>query len=146
MIRLFINSQKHGQVYKDFETQLEVDAEIFDHNVVNPEAEFHWGKLAYTEVIPAKPAILDEQGVEIVPAIAEQIINHPATVVFTQTDITLEIQKEQDDEDSKEFLENTDLKVLRYLAKKVLGKSTATEDADFVALEAERELKRSKLK
>ncbi|MFN3453434.1 MAG: hypothetical protein ACK41T_00640 [Pseudobdellovibrio sp.] len=69
MYRLNINSQKHGIVYLDFNTQTEVDNYLANIGT-------HWGELERTEVIPAT----EEQ--------AEQTIIHPATATYSVEDIT----------------------------------------------------------
>lgn len=87
MKKININSQKHGLVWLEVETQADVDAYLAEI-----EQTQHWGKPAYTEIIPAKEAVLDENGVELEPAVPEQIIEHPAEYTVEVTDITEEIK------------------------------------------------------
>lgn len=145
MIRLTINSQKHGEVYKDLASQAEVDVEIVDSNVANSRASFHWGKLAYTEVIPAKPAIVDDQGIIITPAQPSRTVNHPATVTFTQKDITQELNQKALNKTSQDLLDSTDWKVLRHLREKSLQIPTSLTEAQYVALEQARNLAARKI-
>ena len=82
MLRLNINSQKHGLRWLDFQTQEEVDqylASIGDH----------WGTPASQQVIPA--VIDPETQEEITP---EQIIDIPGTVEYSVIDITAQKQAE----------------------------------------------------
>lgn len=80
MLRLKIKSVKHGESYRDFVDQAEIDAFL-------AEKGDHFGRLAYVEKIPA---VKDEQGLEIQP---EQIINHAATVEYIIEDVSSEYDK-----------------------------------------------------
>lgn len=110
MKRLIIKSEKHGEMYRDFETEAEIQ-EFID------ASGDHYGHLDYTEIIPAKdavygeapllePEVLDENGVVITPAVygeapllqeaqPEQSIFHPATVSYEVVDVTAQINKEK---------------------------------------------------
>lgn len=80
MLRLKIKSVKHGESYRDFHDQAEIDAFLL-------EKGDHFGRLAYVETIPA---IINDEGVEIQP---EQIINHDATVEYIIEDVSAEYDK-----------------------------------------------------
>ena len=80
MLRLKIKSVKHGESYRDFHDQAEIDAFL-------AEKGDHFGRLAYVETIPA---VKDEQGVEIQP---EQVINHEATVEYIIEDVSAEYDR-----------------------------------------------------
>lgn len=80
MLRLKIKSVKHGQSYRDFHDQAEIDAFL-------AEKGDHFGRFAYVETIPA---IIDDQGVELQP---EQIINHDATVEYIVEDVSKEYDR-----------------------------------------------------
>ncbi len=80
MLRLKIKSVKHGQSYRDFHDQAEIDAFLL-------EKGDHFGCFAYVETIPA---IVDDQGVELQP---EQIINHDATVEYIVEDVSKEYDR-----------------------------------------------------
>lgn len=80
MLRLKIKSLKHGESYRDFHDQDEID-------VFLAEKGDHFGRLAYVETIPA---IINDEGVEIQP---EQIINHDATVEYIIEDVSAEYDK-----------------------------------------------------
>jgi hypothetical protein len=79
MLRLNINSQKHGLRWLDFETQEQINEYIITNGS-------HWGLPASQQIIPA---VLDEEANEIEP---EQIIDIPGTVEYTVVDITAELQ------------------------------------------------------
>ncbi len=76
----------------EFKTQLEVETWLQEG-----AAAGWWGKSAYTEIIPGKEAVLDENGVEIEPAVPEQVIEHPAEYTVEVIDITAQklAEKEQ---------------------------------------------------
>lgn len=80
MLRLKIKSVKHGESYRDFHDQAEIDAFL-------AEKGDHFGRLAYVETIPA---IINDEGVEIQP---EQVINHEATVEYIIEDVSAEYDK-----------------------------------------------------
>lgn len=81
MLRLNIHSQKHGQMWIDFNSQEEINAFLL-------EKGNHYGELARQEIIPATQTILDEDGNILQEAKAEEIITHPATVEYVIEDIT----------------------------------------------------------
>jgi hypothetical protein len=83
MLRLKIKSVKHGESYRDFNDQAEIDAFLV-------EKGDHFGRLAYVETIPA---IIDDQGVELQP---EQIINHDATVEYIVEDVSEEYARKDE--------------------------------------------------
>lgn len=101
MIRLHINSQKHGQLFKDFLTQEDLDAYL-------SEIGDHWGKQAWTETIPE---VLDEDGITVITP--EQTINHPAEFTVSQEDVTSQIDIEK--------------KILKNLARMDFGKLIMAE-------------------
>lgn len=106
MFRLNINSQKHGLVFLDFSSQIEIDEYIAKN-----EESGHWGKLAYVEIIPAVDAIFDENGVEINSATPEQVIQHPATVSY---DVTVSpVVQENINKEALKYLADTDWYILR---------------------------------
>lgn len=80
MLRLKIKSVKHGESYRDFHDQAEIDAFLL-------EKGDHFGRLAYVETIPA---IINDEGVEIQP---EQVINHEATVEYIIEDVSAEYDR-----------------------------------------------------
>ena len=80
MLRLKIKSVKHGESYRDFHDQAEIDAFLL-------EKGDHFGRLAYVETIPA---IINDEGVEIQP---EQSINHAATVEYIIEDVSAEYDR-----------------------------------------------------
>lgn len=80
MLRLKIKSVKHGESYRDFHDQAEIDTFLL-------EKGDHFGRLAYVETIPS---VKDDQGIEIQP---EQIINHDATVEYIIEDVSTEYDK-----------------------------------------------------
>ena len=80
MLRLKIKSVKHGESYRDFHDQAEIDAFLL-------EKGDHFGRLAYVETIPA---IINDEGVEIQQ---EQVINHEATVEYIIEDVSAEYDR-----------------------------------------------------
>lgn len=80
MLRLKIKSVKHGESYRDFHDQSEIDAFL-------AEKGDHFGRLAYVETIPA---IINDEGLEIQP---EQVINHEATVEYIIEDVSAEYDR-----------------------------------------------------
>lgn len=81
MLRLIIKSQKHGESYRDFNNQAEIN-EFLD------EKGDHFGRLAFVETIPA---LVDDQG-NIVEE--EYTINREATVEYQVIDVTDEVNEE----------------------------------------------------
>lgn len=108
MLRLKIKSVKHGQSYRDFHDQAEIDAFLL-------EKGDHFGCFAYVETIPA---IVDDQGVELQP---EQIINHDATVEYIIEDVSEEYVKKDERRVNKAArrvdLENIDWQDVTTIAK-----------------------------
>ena len=94
MIRLNINSLKHGVLFLDFNTQEEVDAYIAQNEISG-----HWGKDAYTEVI---------QSTDDTP---EHTIEHPATVTYSVTPSP--VVQENINKESLKYLADTDWYILR---------------------------------
>lgn len=100
-----------------------------------------WGKAAYTEIIPAKDAVLDENGVEIEPAVPEQTIEHPAEYTIEIVDITEEVEKErklQDRIKKQEFGAKFMAEVLELVDAKVV--SGDLSQADLAAMESDADL------
>jgi len=90
MIRLYIQSNKHGPLFKDFDSQADVNqylAEIGDR----------WGR-QQPEVIVVQNEIQDEQGNIVQPQITETL---PQEVVFTTEDKTSEIEAEKAKKEKK---------------------------------------------
>lgn len=75
MLRLNIHSQKHGQMWIDFNSQEEINAFLL-------EKGNHYGELARQEIISE---VKDAEGNVIQP---EAIIVHPATVEYIVENIT----------------------------------------------------------
>ncbi len=82
MIRLNIDSQKHGQRYLDFNSQQELDLYMATIGT-------HWGVPASQQVIPE---VSDPETGEILQE--AQIIDIPGTVTYTVQDITEQVQAE----------------------------------------------------
>lgn len=90
MIRLNINSKKHGLVYRDFETQEQVDKYI-------AEIGEHWGRKEDQTVV-IQYEVQDEQGNIIEPLITEVLKKE---VDFEQIDMTKEIEAEKTKKEKK---------------------------------------------
>lgn len=90
MIRLHIQSNKHGQLFKDFESQAEVDKYL-------SEIGDHWGR-KQEEIVVVQSEIQDEQGNIVQPQITEVL---PQEVVFTTEDKTSEVEAEKQKKDKK---------------------------------------------
>jgi len=100
-----------------------------------------WGKAAYTEIIPAKDAVLDENGVEIEPVVPEQSIDNPAEYTIEIVDITAEFEKErklQDRIKKQEFGAKFMAEVLELVDRKVLAGELS--QGDLIAMESSTEL------
>ncbi len=65
---------------------------------------------------------------------------------YHQEDVTGGAFKEEEKEFSKKELAESDHEVLKYLAKKVRGKTNKKDDDDFEVLETSRDEKRKKIK
>lgn len=75
------------------------------------------GKKAYSEEIEVSPAVFDENGVELSPAKFETK-HHPAQYTVTLVDITENLEKEQQEQDNRDFLKylaDTDYYIIREL-------------------------------
>ena len=90
MIRLHIQSNKHGQMFKDFNSQAEVDEYL-------SEIGDHWGR-KQEDIIVVQSEIQDEQGNIVQPQITEVL---PQEVVFTTEDKTAEYEQEKQKKDKK---------------------------------------------
>lgn len=102
MIKITIDSQIHGVVWLLKPSQEEVDAYIeWCH-----QSE-HWGKPAYTEVIPA---VLDENQIEITP---EQTIEHEAEYSVVVEDISAQVEQEKINAEALAYLAETDWMAIR---------------------------------
>jgi len=110
MFKININSQIHGIFWREFQTLEE--AESYKAECIVTEK---WGKVAYTEIIPAKDAVLDENGVEIEPAVSEQLIEHPAEFTIEIVDITAQVEQERINAESLAYLASTDWMVIRQM-------------------------------
>ena len=114
MIRLHIQSNKHGQLFKDFESQAEVDQYLL-------EIGNHWGRQK-EEIAIVQREVQDEQGNIIEPQITE--ILHQE-VVFTTEDKTVEVEQEKqkkekkkkDREDRVSSLKKIDWKAIKTIAE-----------------------------
>lgn len=114
MIRLHIQSNKHGQLFKDFESQAEVDQYLF-------EIGNHWGRQK-EEIAIIQREVQDEQGNIIEPQITEVL---PQEVVFTTEDKTVEVEQEKqkkekkkkDREDRVSSLKKIDWKAIKTIAE-----------------------------
>lgn len=136
MFKVNIDSKIQGVFWLTFETL--VEAQSYEAQCLASEK---WGKAAYTEIIPAKEAVLDENGVEIEPAIPEQIIEHPAEYTIEIVDITEEIEKErklQDRIKKQEFGAKFMAEVLELIDRKVLAGELSP--ADLIAMETSADL------
>lgn len=80
MLRLIIKSQKHGESWRDFNSQADID------NFLAEKGD-HFGRLAYQEVIEE---IKDDEGKIIQEA---QVIDHAATVEYIIQDVSDEYFK-----------------------------------------------------
>lgn len=83
-LKLNIQSQKHGSVFKEFDSQ-----EVLDAYIAEVTLSQHWGKNAFVELIPA---VVDEQGNELEPA---QEIQHDSEWSYSVEDITAQSQIQQ---------------------------------------------------
>lgn len=114
MIKLYIDSQKHGHVSRDFESQAEVDKYLF-------EIGNHWGRQKEEIAIVQREA-QDDQGNIIEPQITEVL---PQEVVFTTEDKTVEVEQEKqkkekkkkDREDRVSSLKKIDWKAIKTIAE-----------------------------
>lgn len=91
MFKITINSQKEGQFWLEKQTQAEVDEYI-----QWAYESAHWGKPAYTEIIPEVLEIKDELGEIIQAGIPEQVIEHDAEYTIEVTDITAQVAYDKD--------------------------------------------------
>lgn len=80
MLRLIIKSEKHGQSWRDFNSQADIDLFL-------QEKGDHFGRLAYQEIIDE---VKDDEGNVIQP---QQIIDHAATVEYVIQDVSDEYFK-----------------------------------------------------
>lgn len=80
MLRLIIKSVKHGESWRDFNSQSEIDVFLL-------EKGDHFGRLAYQEIIDE---VKDDEGKVIQPA---QVIDHAATVEYFIEDVSDEYFK-----------------------------------------------------
>lgn len=85
MIKVIINSQKHGTVWREFDNQLQVDAYIDEVTLSQ-----HWGRNAWTEVVV--PEVKDELGNMVTPA---ETVDHPAEWSWSQEDISAQVLAEK---------------------------------------------------
>lgn len=88
MLRLIIKSQKHGESWRDFNSQADIDAFL-------AEKGDHFGRLAYQEVIEE---IKDDEGKIIQEA---QVINHAATVEYIIQDVSEEYFEKENKKNKK---------------------------------------------
>ena len=136
MIKVNIKKQNHITNWAQFESLAAAQPWIDDCIAINA-----WGKAAYTEIIPAKDAVLDENGVEIEPAVPEQIIDHPAEYTITIEDITEEVEKErklQDRIKKQEFGAKFMAEVLELIDRKVAAGELS--QGDLIAMESSADL------
>jgi len=109
MIKIIIKNTQDIQTHGAQFESIEIAQPWIDQCI----ATNSWGKSAYTEIIPAKEAVLDENGVEIEPAVPQQFIEHPAEYTIEIVDITAEVEQERINAESLAYLASTDWMVIR---------------------------------
>lgn len=100
MLRLIIKSVKHGESWRDFNSQADIDAFL-------EEKGDHFGRLAYQEVIEE---IKDDEGKIIQEA---QVIDHAATVEYIIQDVSDEYFK-KDQKKVKKIARKLDLENIKW--------------------------------
>lgn len=100
MLRLIIKSQKHGESWRDFNSQADID------NFLAEKGD-HFGRLAYQEVIEE---IKDDEGKVIQEA---QVIDHAATVEYIIQDVSEEYFK-KDQKKVKKIARKLDLENIKW--------------------------------
>lgn len=86
MIRLTINSQKHGEVYKDFSTQEELDAYIAEVT----ESK-HWGEFTHTSQDLTAQLLLEKEKAEAAAYLKSTdwyVVRNAETGVAVPNDVT----------------------------------------------------------
>lgn len=108
MFKITIISQKEGTFWLEKQTLQEV--EEYQQYCMDSA---HWGRPAYTEIIPEVLEIKDESGIIIQEAIPEQIIEHLAEYELIIEDITIQVNQEKINKESLAFLALTDWYAIR---------------------------------
>lgn len=89
--------------------------------------------------VELKPAILAEDGSVLQEAVTKtQEIELAADYEVIIEDISVELEQEKINNESEDFLDSTDFKVLRHIRQKALGQELSLSEEQYLALEQER--------
>ena len=84
---IYTNTLNASKQESLFETQEQLEA----HQALHPQMYDN----SYTEIIPGKDAVVDENGVVLEEAVLQQQIQHANTMEVAITDITIEVLKQK---------------------------------------------------
>jgi hypothetical protein len=94
-----------------------------------------------TVSVEVAPAVIDEEGAVVSPAqFEDQQVENPAGYEIEMADLTAQLAQEETNKAAREFLANSDWKILRHLRQQHLGIATTLSSQEFSELEQERQM------
>jgi hypothetical protein len=136
-----ISILKDGQLTNggEFETQELADAWLAKHEGLGT-----FGQKAGTREIQVEvaPAVINEDGTELVPALYETQIEEVPGYVVVIEDITAKLEQEKANAEAQAFLDGTDWQVLRHRDQQELGLATSLTSQEFNELLQQRQAAR----
>lgn len=139
MIKISILRESQLTHAGEFETQELADAWLAKH-----EGKGTFGQKAGTREIQVEvaPAVLAEDGTELVPALYEtQVEQIPGYVVVIE-DLTTKLEQARINDEAQKFLNDTDYKILRHIGQQALGLATSLTAQEYFELEQQRQTAR----
>jgi hypothetical protein len=140
-----VSIKRSGQLTNQasFPTMEEAQAWLSHH-----EGMKSFGKPAQTiqQEVELSPAVIDEEGNELSPAVMEmQEVHIPGSYEVEVLDITSQLEQEQINAQAKQFLNDTDKLVIRHRDQKELSIPTKLSEEEFQALLVERQAARDRI-
>lgn len=142
MIKITITKQGTVTNAASFPTMEEAQSWLSHH-----EGMKTFGTPSYTveQQVELAPAVIDESGTEIVPALFEtQTITVPGDYEVTIEDITSQLEQEAQKAEALKFLQDTDYKVLKYRDQIDMGRTPDLSFEEYQYLLVQRQAARDK--
>lgn len=136
MIQIQIKKQDQITNQASFPTMEEAQAWLAHHEGMG---SFGQPKQVVQQQIEISPAVLDEEGNEVSPAVNEmQEMELAGNYEVEILDITSQLERQAINAESLAFLASTDFKVLRHIRQKALGQELSLSEEEYLALEQQR--------
>jgi hypothetical protein len=139
-IKIYRNSVVTNEA--TFSTEEELHSWLSNH-----ESQGNFGQKAQSieQQVEVAPAVIDEEGNEVVPALFEtQVVEVPGYTVEI-TDLTAQLEQEKANAEAEAFLAGSDWKVIRHRDQQELGIATSLTGEEFQSLLQERQMARASI-